>query len=189
MRRHIFLALFFFAAFTLRGAAQSAPCQSERGGKALANKQTSLLFNIDQTTYSLSQSLVIDVGITNDGPDVVYIYGDISWGYMAGLVLTLRDESGKEIAPVLMDDTVLPPPPRNDDPTMFIKLGANNFFGTRRRLAVTELVKNPGRYSLQVEYRSPLFYRYVDPKLRRLPALWHEDPSIFSKTIMFEVTP
>jgi len=189
MAKRICLVLFLFAAFAPEGATQNAPRQSERVKGSSASKGICLFFSIDQTRYTLSQSLLIDVGIRNDGPDPVYIYGDISWGYMAGLVLNLRDGSGKEIEPVITDDTVLPPPPRNDDPTMFVKLGPNDFFGTHRKLPVADLVKGPGKYSLQVQYRSPLFSSYVDPKLRQLPALWHEAPSIFSNIISFEVTP
>ena len=188
MCKSVGLVLSFVGVFILRGATQEVPCPSDRGGKALPHELTHVFLYADQAQYALSQLLVVDVGI-NDGPDPVYIYGRIAWGYGGGLVLRLRDQSGKEVAPILRDDTMLPPPSRNDDPSMFVKLIENKFFGTRREIPVPDLTKTPGKYSLQVEYRSPLFCGFVDPKLRRLPALWHEDAGILSNVVSFEVTP
>lgn len=187
MRKHLVVILIFVGAFAPRGVTQRASCPGGQEGKALTHARASIFLIADRTRYALHQSLVIDAGIRNDGPDPLYVYGQIAWGYGGGLVLRLRNQSGKEIAPVLRDDTMLPPPPKDDDPSMFVALEENTFFGTRRELPVTKLVKTPGRYSLQVEYRSPLACGFVDPKLEQLPALWHEDESIFSNSVSFEV--
>jgi hypothetical protein len=186
MHKFGFIIIFAFAASTLGGAAQSGPCESVQGGKVVT--QASVFLTVERTKYSLDKSMAIDVGIRNDGRDPVYVYGRIAWGYGGGLVIRIRDASGKEIAPVLRDDTMLPPPRRDDDPGIFVKLEEANFFGTRRDLPVRNLVKTPGKYSLQVEYRSPLSCGFMDRKLQQLPALWHEDESIFSNTVSFEVT-
>src|SRR5258708_4616209 len=175
MSKHIGLVLFFVATLALRGTAQTTPCRNREEGKVVTHERISLFLIAERTRYWLRQSLVIDVGLRKDGHDPAYVYGRIAWGYGGGLVLRLKDQSGKEIAPALRDDTMLPPPLRDDDASMFVKLIENKFFGTRRELVVTDLVKTPGKYSLQIEYRSPLPCGFVDPKLQQLPALWHED--------------
>jgi hypothetical protein len=188
MRRHIGWVFLLVGAFALRASPQSATCHRGQAEESFILGHASIFLTSGQTKVSLSQSMVINVGIRNDGKDPLYVYGNIAWGYGGGLVLRLRDQSGKGIKPVFLDDTMLPPPPQND-PSIFIRLKEDKFFGTRRELPIADLVKTPGKYSLQVEYRSPLPCGFVDPKLQRLPALWHEDASIFSNSISFEVVP
>ena len=169
-------------------AGQDTPCPIQ-GRDKLLPKRVSLFLNINNGKYSLNQSLVLDVGIRNDGRDDVYIYKWLVWGYADSLVLTLRDQSGEEIEPLLHDDTLLPPPPRKDDASMFVQLMQDDFYGTRRSLPITDLVKTPGKYTLQIQYRGPLSCKYVDPKLRELPALWRENATISSNVVSFEITP
>lgn len=51
-----------------------------------------------------------------------------------------------------------------------------------------EVSKPPGKYSLGVEYRSPLPKAWVDEQLQALPALWTEDGILTSNRIEIEVT-
>jgi hypothetical protein len=168
-------------------AAQFFQMAGGRGGRSLI-QHTTLFLTIDHTKYSLSQSMVLNVGIRNDGHDPVNVYGNIAWGYGGGLVLKIKNQAGKDVIPGLHDDTMLPPPSL-DDPSIFVQLTEDNFFGTRRVLSLKDIIKSPGKYTMQVEYHSPLSCAVVDPKLQQLPALWHEDASIFSNTISFEVMP
>ena len=189
MFKHIATVILLMAiAIVPQGAqARSEYCPSDLYQNPPAQR-ASVFLRTDKTSYSLDGSLVIDAGVINAGTVPIYVYGWISWGYGGGLVIRLRDERGKEIAPVLRDDTMLPP--ENDDPSMFVKLREEgDFFGTRREMEVKDLVKRPGKYTLQIEYRSPLSCKFVGSQLQRLPALWHEDASIFSKQVPFEVTP
>jgi hypothetical protein len=187
MRNRIFLNTFLIAVFVLRGASQTLPCDRSQGEKSLT-QQITLFLTTDRTKYSLSQSMVLNVGIRNDGHNPVYVYGDIAWGYGGGLVLKIKDQSGNDVVPELHDDTMLPPP-RLDDPRIFVRLIEDNFFGTRRVLPLKDVIRHPGKYTLRVEYKSPLSCAIVDPTLQKLPALWHENASVFSNTVSFEVTP
>lgn len=187
MFKHIAVAIFFVAAIAQNTQARSAGCPSDLY-KNPPPQRASVFLRTDKGSYSLAGSLAIDAGIMNSGADPIYVYGWISWGYGGGLVIRLRNDHGKEIAPVLRDDTMLPP--ENDDSSMFVKLReGGDFFGTHREIAVKDLVKRPGKYTLQIEYRSPLSCNFVGSNLQKLPALWHEDASIFSKQVPFEVTP
>lgn len=151
--------------------------------------QVKVFLITDRAAPSFRDSLVIDVGLRNDGPQDVYIFQGLAWGPGGGLVLHLRNQDGAEIPPVVFDETVMAPPRSQHDSTMFIRLEEGNFFGTRRELPLKDLVKAPGKYSLQVEYRSPVPLHFFDKKLQSLPALWQEDPSILSNEVPIEVAP
>jgi len=185
------ICLAFGAVFASRaGAAQNDPCSRTTARQTARGMDgVKLVLVTDIKTVSLQDSLVLDVALRNDGQEPIFVYADIGWGYGAGLVIRLRNHEGQEIGPVFRDDRMLPPPPSNDDPAIFTRLDRDNFFGTRRKLALKDLVTTPGKYTLQIEYRSPLPCRFVDPKLQRLPALWHEDASIFSNQVAIEVLP
>jgi hypothetical protein len=190
MRKSAFPILLFAAVCVCKGASQSAPGRASADSEKTTWERASLFAHTDRQLYSLDQSMVIDVGILNHGPDPVYVYGCISWGYGGGLTITVRDSSGKIVGPETMDDTMLPPPKRNDDPSIFVRLKEDgDFFGAERTLPVRDIVKSPGKYTLEVEYNSPLSRSYVAEKLRKLPALWHESAAIVSKRIPFEVVP
>jgi hypothetical protein len=45
-------------------------------------------------------------------------------------VLTVKDRAGDVVVPVLLDDTMLPPPRGLDDPSIFVQLIEDNSFGT-----------------------------------------------------------
>ena len=162
-------------------------CSKQRGEPA--TRHATLFLTIDESTYSRSRSMVLNVGIRNDGRNPIYVYKEIAWGYGGGLVLEIKDRAGVDVIPVLWDDTMLPPPRRLDDPAIFVQLGEDNFFGTHRVLPLKDITESTGKYTMRVEYNSPLSCASVDPKLQRLPALWHEDASIFSNTVSFEIRP
>jgi len=188
MLKRIFIATVMITAIAPCVWASDAHCPSDLE-KPTPAEEASVFLHIDRTSYPLNGSMVIDAGIINGGSNPIYVYGWISWGYGGGLIIRIRDDNGKELAPVLRDDTMLPPPRKNDNANMFVKLkDGGDFFGTRREIAVADLVKSPGRYTLQIEYRSPLSCRFVSGSLRSLPALWHEDDGIVSKQVSFEVT-
>jgi hypothetical protein len=88
----------------------------QRTGSALVEPERSLFLRTDRAQYSLRDSIVIDVGVRNDGREPIYVYNIMAWGFGGGLVLWLRDHDDKVIEPVMRDDTMLPPPPAGDTP-------------------------------------------------------------------------
>lgn len=187
--RKVIMIGFMAVAGTPAVFSQNASSVPRDQGGGLSIRKPEIFVTMSHTKYSMNDFIVIDVGIRNDGRDPLYVYRKIAWGFGGGLVLRLMDQTGHQVAPVVRDDTMLPPPATSNDASIFVQLTEDDFFGTRRNLLAKDLVKAPGKYSLQVEYRSPLSRKFVDPKLRQLPALWHEDESIVSHSVPFEVVP
>ncbi len=69
------------------------------------------------------------------------------------------------------------------NPRSYFELPPYQFFGTRQKFAVTELVSKPGHYKLLAEYRCP-----VDAKDGKVGNFWSvERGSIVSREIEFNV--
>lgn len=188
MLKYIILIVLFAFVATQSVFAKDSYCPSDLT-KNPPSEHVSLYFHINASNYPINGSIVLNAAIVNSGDNPVYVYDWISWGYGGGLVIRIRDEHGNEVAPVLRDDTMLPPPRNVNDPNIFVRLRDHgDFFGTQRRMKVADLVKFPGKYTLQIEYRSPLSCKFVGEQIRNLPALWHEDKSIFSTRVPLEVT-
>jgi len=144
--------------------------------------------SLDSKLYKIKDSLILNVNIINNSDDLIYIYNRLAWGYGGGLILRLYSFDNKEIEPILRDDTMLTPPNDNGDITIFNKLTQNRLFGARRKMRIQDLIAKPGKYSLRVEYRCPLSQNYVSNKLKMIPTIWHENASIFSNFVKFEIT-
>lgn len=169
--------------------AQSRSCQRPIAGNTLAYRSSQIFLATDRTSYKISQSIMLYAGVRNvNVDDSIYIYRNLAWGYGGGLVLRLRDGKGKEVRPAVVDDTMLPPPKSLDDKGIFVELKAEEIFGLGRVLPLRDIVKSPGHYYLQVEYKSPLSCSILDSNLQHLPALWHEDASLMSNTLSIEIT-
>jgi hypothetical protein len=153
-------------------------------------KQTSKRLDVSITTdrkkYRLREKLEITVKLNNpDYVKEVSVYGQLGWGYYSSLNYTIRDKTGKPVQPtVLLDDMV--PPPKRDDSSLFVKLNPDHFLGTHYAERLARLgLKRPGRYSLVVQYHSPISKSAVD-----IVNFWSkEDGTIDSNTIYFEVLP
>ena len=173
----------------VQSASEAAAPTLERGGQTVKHlEKVQVLLTSDKAKVSLQDVLTMDVAIRNDGESPVYVYRTQKWGFMGGLLLHIRDEKGNLVKSPFLEDA-LPEPPPPDDPTIFIRLDQEAFYGTRTKRWVKDMVSRPGRYTLQVEYWSPLPREYVDIKLRSLPALWHEDPGVLSNKVAFRVVP
>jgi hypothetical protein len=166
---------------------------SAAGGSAVSGsaqpfqtRSASVFLRTDRSQYSLRETIVIDVGVRNDGREPIYVYNRMTWGMSGGLVLWLRDDKGQIIESVLRDDTIMEPPPP-DDPSIFAKLRPGMFIGTRRKLEARLLVRRAGRYTIQVEYRAAVSRDYVHADQRALPALWRESSSIWSEKATLDI--
>jgi hypothetical protein len=172
------LAFLFFAL-----GVESKPAPRHPFLRALQMEPNSLKVDLrlEHTVYSLSDSLVVEAAIQNDGDHVIYICRDLVWG-PGGFMIHLKDARGNSVQPQVLDDT-FGPPPSTDDPALFVRLEQGSFFGTRRTIPVKNLVRRPGKYTLSVEYRSPIPRNYMDEKIRKLPVFWSEYPPILSVPI------
>jgi hypothetical protein len=188
MTKKIFAIVLLVSVVAQSAFAKGAYCPSDLLQNQPSQRASAFL-RLDKMVYSLAGSMTIDAGVMNTGDSPIYVYDWLSWGPGGGLVILLRDERSKLIAPIVRDDTMLPPPREGNNQSMFVRLrDSGDFFGTQRNIELRDLVKSPGKYTLQIEYRSPLSCKFVDGKLKKLPALWHEDAGIFSKQVPFEVT-
>jgi hypothetical protein len=152
------------------------------------SKHASVFLHLDKRRYPLDGSIRLNAAIMNKGSKPVFLYGWISWGLGGGLVIWVRNEQGQIVRPVLLDDTLLPPPPDNNDPKMFVQLQEQgDFFGAHRDLEVADLVTVPGKYTMQIEYQSPVSCALFGPEVRNLPILWRKDGSVLSNRVPFEV--
>ena len=149
-------------------------------------RSASLFLRTDRSQYSLHETIVIEVGVRNDGRQPLYVYNRMAWGMGGGLVLWLRDDRGQAIDTVVRDDTMLPPPPE-EDVSLFAKVQPGMFIGTRREMEAKNLVARAGRYTIQVEYRAALSRELVPANLRALPALWMESPTIWSEKVRLDI--
>jgi hypothetical protein len=120
--------------------------------------------------------------LKNSREDDVYVFGTLDWGYSASLMLYIRDASGKEIEPRLVPDS--PPYAPLDDRSAFVKLRPDHFLGTTY-FAPLKLVSltRPGKYSIFVEYNSPISTAEVELK----PFLGKESGPLKSNVVWIEV--
>lgn len=129
--------------------------------------------------YLRVHAMLINTHYLND----IFIYGTLGWGYSASLTFTLRDASGREIQPqILVDDLTYPVSP--DDTTAFVKLRPKHYLGTDfvAKLNLLNLSK-PGKYSVFVEYHSPILSTEV-----KLKPFWGKDQgTIKSNVVWIEV--
>lgn len=111
----------------------------------------SLGVRVDRKTYSLKDTMRVEVQLTNIANEDIYVYEwYLCWGQGPALNLQVFDASGKFVGPGLEFDC-LPPPPRLGDLTQFVRIEPSKFYGISDSFKVLELVKKPGEYDLVVQ--------------------------------------
>jgi hypothetical protein len=114
---------------------------------------------------------ILDVSLRNTGDRTIFIDRRIfCCGIGSGLELRVRDEKGKEVPLHVMTEEIMPPPKEGDASTL-IRLEEGFFYGTSLDLLLKDTVPKPGKYSVQVIYKSWLRKEFLAPQLRDLPAL------------------
>ena len=137
----------------------------------------------DKKNYSLADDIRLDVHVANKGPDQLTIFGDLLWGYAGGLVLHVYDVSNKEVPAKVLDDDMVIPSTLNDR-NSFVVLSPDHYLGTTRIEHLADLVRKPGKYSIQVEYISP-----VPSGSGQGPNFWsREKPAVWSNKIEVQIT-
>jgi hypothetical protein len=159
-----------------------------RPERIAAIQQASVFLVIDRTRYSLEDEMILDVGILNNGRKPMYVYSKNGWGFN-GFMLEFTDEAGRFVDPEFIDHVPPPPETKLNDPSLFVGLETDEFFGMRGYAKLKGFLKSPGKYTLRVSYESPASCGLYGPKVRALPILWRHDPNIISNSVSFEITP
>ncbi len=114
----------------------------------------SVLVTSDKKTYSLDDSIQLQVLLMNAGGTPIFLYGYLSWGHMSSLTLDVRDEKGRAPEVLILEDALTPPP---KDPSQFIKLEPGHLFGVIRCDDFEHInIREPGKYQIVVTYHSPI---------------------------------
>jgi len=168
---------------TLSAGADNRSTRGEKSASVIENLQVSL--TCDKMKTPLQGIVALDVAIRNNGPHAVYLFQRLEWGDGGGLLLHVRNGKRDAIGPHV--DPPWPPPP--DDQMLLLRLGPERFYGLRGTFELKRLVSRPGRYTFQVEYRSPVYRDVYGTRFQALPVLWYEDGSVDSNVCDLEVIP
>jgi hypothetical protein len=163
---------------------------SEKAGKSTLRTPISVAIRTDRQKYSLAEFVKLYISLENVSDDTVYVDRRFLFGGpIYGLTLLIRDEKGNLVrSGGYADARTPPPPPRDGDASILIRLDEQCFYGTWVKVPVKDRFLKPGRYSIQVEYKSWLQRDQVPPQLRDLPAIWEDAPSISSMPVWVEIT-
>jgi hypothetical protein len=120
--------------------------------------------------------------LRNSSERDVYIFGTLDWGYSSSLMFYIRDASGKEIQPLLSLDAQTYA--SSDNTSEFVKLGPDHFLGTTYYAPMRFMnLTRPGKYSIFVQYTSPLSASEV-----KLSPFWgKENGTLKSNVVWIEV--
>lgn len=136
----------------------------------------------NRRSYHLKDSVLLDVEIINSGSEPVGVFAKLGMGYQGGIVLHALDSTGAEAQPQILPHDFLDLR-AIDDPKSYFELQPDQFFGTRQKFAVLELVSKPGYYKLVAEYHCP-----VGTKYSKVGNFWGiERKSVVSSEIEFNV--
>jgi hypothetical protein len=139
----------------------------------------SLTIRTDQQVYGMADVVQLSTQLTNIGGGELYLFDDVCWNLGNFLTIHVFTTQGKEVSgksDFLRD--CLPPPPRKNDATQFLRLEANSFYGVIEKFSVRELVPGPGEYDIVVYYEAALssdwITKYGGDKVATLP-IWTRD--------------
>jgi hypothetical protein len=159
----------------LTGAGAQRPAQGD--GLSLNIRNLS-----PQHQYGMDDSVVLEFEITNSSAAPVGVFAKLGMGYQGGVILHVLDASGVEVQPPTLAHDFLDLRAAQESKNYF-ELQPEQFFGTKQKFAVSELVGKPGHYKLMAEYHCP-----VDPKYAKVANFWSiERKSIVSSEMEFNI--
>jgi hypothetical protein len=171
---------------TVSFASHTTRAQERQKSASVKQKANGLEVSLvaDKRRYRQGEQIKLQAMLFNSDNDKdVFVYGTLEWGYSASFTLHVRDARGKDVQSRFLDDALTPPLPP-DDRSPFVKLLPHHFLGTYYYSTLHELnIQRPGRYSLFVEYHSPISTAEVDLK----PFLSKENGTIKSNVVWIEV--
>ena len=159
-----------------------------------SSMRLSLTIRAERQVYSLSDSVPLEVQLTNTGSSTLYLYDDVCFNPGNFLTLDVFTTSGKEVSvPITYLRDCLPPAPRRNDTSGFFRLERQSFYGIIETYAVRELVAEPGEYDVVVHYEAALsknwIAKYGGAKIADLPVWTRERPVLASNRLRIIVKP
>jgi hypothetical protein len=165
---------------------QSAGTKTLQENDALKQKAIGLEVSLvpDKRTYKPGDRIKLEVKLINsNGVKDIFVYGTLQFGVRASLMLFRRDAKGKEV-PTRFIDSGWELPTGPNDTGAFVKLLPFHFLGTTYRSSIYMLhMERPGRYSMWVEYQSPISAADVQLK----PFFGTENGPIKSNVVSIQV--
>jgi uncharacterized protein YcfL len=125
-----------------------------------AGAAPSLTIRISKDVLSIDDHLSIEARLANDTSENVTVYGQILWGQRAGVTLHILDSRGSKVEAQELDDDIVIPS-HLSDPSSYVTLAPNHFFGTVRNDTAKNLFRQSGVYTIYAEYRSPVPASYL----------------------------
>jgi len=159
----------------LTGAIENAAAQNE-------GLNVNLRDLTQQHSYGLKDSIMLEFEIINASLEPVGVFARLGMGYQGGIILHVLDSTGSEVQPPTLAHDSLDLRATQESRNYF-ELQPNQFFGTRQRFSVSELISKPGHYKLLAEYHCP-----VDSKYAKVGNFWGiERKSIVSSEMKFDI--
>lgn len=141
-----------------------------------------LVVTTDKKHYSKNDEIEINALLINETKQEVFVYGTLDWGFNASLRLVLRDATGKLVQPRFFADSAAHLQSR-EDISQFVKLIPYHSLGRYTTWSIPQLFSKPGKYSILVEYHSPLTLADVDVR----PFYGKENRAVRSNVVSIEV--
>lgn len=133
-------------------------------------------------SVAINDNVGITVTFENAGPDDLWLFGNLKWGFRGGLTLHVSPWTADGPLPVFVDHGEFTAAELRDESSI-VRLQPGTFFGLTRRFNVDDLVRTPGTYTIWIEYISPI------PKPLGSRPVWSaEQGSIFSRAVTLRVT-
>lgn len=167
----------------------SAPFSDSRSSLKLT-----LSIRASRQAYQMDESVPLEVQLTNTGRSTLYLYDDVCWNPGNFLTVQVLAADGKEVSGKLdcLRDC-LPPSPRRNDISRFIKLEPESFYGVIENFTVRELVPGPGEYDIVVHYEAAIsadwIAKYGGAKIAELPVWTRDQPVLASNRLHISAKP
>ena len=137
--------------------------QVSTGARNSPSPKLELSLRTDRTSYSMTDKMHIEVQLTNIGNTDVYVWSWIfCWGQGPSLSIRALNNAGQWVQPAsgfLLD--CVPPPPKANDPTQFIKIEPGRFYGLAEDFPLKDLMDGPGQRTLIVKLGGTLSRDFI----------------------------
>ena len=184
MKVLLLLVLLFGSCFSVASQSEKTKeLQKNHGVKQEAGDLEVSLAS-DKRGYKPGHRIKLDVKLINSNPvKDIFVYGTLQFGVSASFRLFRRDAKGREV-PTRFINSGSSLPPASDDTAAFVKLLPFHFLGKTYSSTIFLLnLEKPGRYSMWVEYNSPISSANV-----RVSPFWgSENGTIKSNVVRIEV--
>jgi hypothetical protein len=178
------MVFWIFVAAVTFSPGQKVVEKQQRQPSPSADLKMALTIRTNQQSYRMGDRVPLEVQLTNTGTSTLYLFDDVCWNPGNFLTIHVFTTEGKEVSgkgDYLRD--CLPPPPRRDDISSFIRLKPGTFYGVQEDFTARELVPGPGDYDIVVYYEGALsadwIAKYGGAKMAELP-VWTRDRSVLT---------